>query len=203
MSRPDESLGAAFALIDRQLHLTRLLSAAKVDLFGDRETWICLKQEVEAAGKLADYTVRDFSQDGTISGKVTVTTHHSSKGRQFGAVIIPELVQQIFPAVPWIEKRLKQERRLFYVAFTRAKRLVSLVYGNQYRKRNGAMRATEVSQFVRESPSPPQERKSLKRRVPSGGGESEKARAVKRPLPCRGRGGNKWPIDASDFHPFT
>ncbi len=79
-----------------------------------------------------------------------VTTHHSSKGRQFAAVVIPELVQEVFPAAPWVEKNLKQERRLFYVAFTRAKRLVALVYGDKYRKRNNTVKQSGASQFVQE-----------------------------------------------------
>ncbi len=83
-------------------------------------------------------------------GKITLTTHHSSKGRQFGAVIIPELVEQVFPSVPWVAEKLRQERRLFYVAFTRAKRTVILVYGKSYRKRNGAVAEAGVSRFVRE-----------------------------------------------------
>jgi ATP-dependent exoDNAse (exonuclease V) beta subunit len=35
---------------------------------------------------------------------------------------------------PWVAERLSQERRLFYGAFTRAKRLVILISGDSYRK---------------------------------------------------------------------
>jgi superfamily I DNA/RNA helicase len=72
------------------------------------------------------------------------------KGRQFEAVVIPELVQEVFPAAPWVERQLKQERRLFYVAFTSAKKVVALVYGDQYRKRNNSVKQSGVSQFVLE-----------------------------------------------------
>lgn len=147
---PDQSLREGLELVDRRLKLSKLFSAAKVDFFGDKETWKALRHEVGAGGALAAYTIQDFSLDGKLFGKITLTTHHSSKGRQFGAVVIPELVQEVFPAAPWIEKRLKQERRLFYVAFTRAKKIVSLVYGNQYRKRDGSIKRTDASQFVRE-----------------------------------------------------
>jgi superfamily I DNA/RNA helicase len=147
---PDLSMRETLELLDRRLELSKLFSTIKVDLFGDKETWKTLLNEVETNGALAGYTLRDFSLDGKLIGKIMLTTHHSSKGRQFDAVVIPELVQEVFPAAPWVEKRLKQERRLFYVAFTRAKKIVSLVYGSQYRKRDGSMKRTDVSQFVRE-----------------------------------------------------
>ena len=62
--------------------------------------------------------------------------------------MIPELVQEVFPAAPWVERQLKQERRLFYVAFTRAKKLAALVYSDQYRKRNNSVKQSGASQFV-------------------------------------------------------
>jgi len=79
-----------------------------------------------------------------------LATDHSSKGRQFDAVVIPELVEQVFPAAPWIVERLRQERRLFYVAFTRAKKLVLLVSGESYRKANKQIVKTGESRFVAE-----------------------------------------------------
>ncbi len=150
LSRADGSLRQSLESVDRRLNLSRLFNLARVDLFGDKETWRVLQQETAPGGSLAAYTVRDFSLDGRIQGKITLTTHHSSKGRQFAAVVIPELIQEVFPAAAWIDKRLKQERRLFYVAFTRAKRLVALVYGDTYRKRDGTAKQSGVSQFVKE-----------------------------------------------------
>lgn len=150
LGRAERSLGDGLEFVDRKLRLSATLSAARADLFGDQETWRVLKQETTPHGALAAYTLVEFSVDGRVEGKITLTTHHSSKGRQFTAVLIPELVQEVFPAAPWIEKKLKEERRLFYVAFTRAKKLVALVYGDTYTKRNGTAKQSGVSQFVRE-----------------------------------------------------
>jgi len=147
---PEQSLRQGIDLLDDRLNLPALFGAAKVDLFGDRETWKVLRRETEDGKSLAAYTVGDFNIEGRKQGKLVVTTHHSSKGRQFVAVVIPELVQEVFPAVPWVEKNLKQERRLFYVAFTRAKRLVALVYGAKYQKRNNTVKQSGASQFVEE-----------------------------------------------------
>ncbi len=138
----------ALELLDQRLEVRTLLASAKVDLFGDRDTWGILLRETEEGKSLGSYTIGDFSTEGRKQGKLVVTTHHSSKGRQFEAVVIPELVQEVFPAAPWVERQLKQERRLFYVAFTRAKKLVALVYGDQYRKRNNSVKQSGVSQFV-------------------------------------------------------
>ena len=143
-----QSLRHALELLDQRLDVRTLLASAKVDLFGDRDTWDILLHETEGGKSLGSYTIGDFSTEGRKQGKLVVTTRHSSKGRQFEAVVIPELVQEVFPAAPWVERQLKQERRLFYVAFTRAKKLVALVYGDQYRKRNNSVKQSGVSQFV-------------------------------------------------------
>jgi len=148
--QPEQSLRKGIDLVDQQLNFSELFDAAKVDLFGDRETWQILRRETEDGKSLAAYTVSDFSIEGRKQEKLVVTTHHSSKGRQFAAVVIPELVQEVFPAAPWVEKNLKQERRLFYVAFTRAKKLVALVYADKYRKRNNTVKQSGASQFVQE-----------------------------------------------------
>jgi len=145
-----QSLRHALELLDKRLRVSALLASAKVDLFGDRDTWEVLQRETEDGKSLGSYTIGDFSTEGRKQGKLVVTTHHSSKGRQFEAVVIPELVQEVFPAAPWVERQLKQERRLFYVAFTRAKKVVALVHGDQYRKRNNSVKQSGVSQFVLE-----------------------------------------------------
>jgi DNA helicase II / ATP-dependent DNA helicase PcrA len=148
-ANPDERLKEFIGAIEDQLHI-RMALGRTVDIFGDLNALGVLVKGTSAGGPMEEYTVRDFALEGRAEGKITLTTHHSSKGRQFGAVVIPELVEQVFPAAAWVPEKLRQERRLFYVAFTRAKRTVILVYGNSYRKRNGAVVESGVSRFVRE-----------------------------------------------------
>jgi DNA helicase-2/ATP-dependent DNA helicase PcrA len=95
---------------------------------------------------LQDHTITDFATDAKLAGKVVVTTLHSSKGRQFDAVVLPGLVEGLVPSRRWnrrdrnypepIPASLSEDRRLFYVGFTRARKLVALVsaasYVNQY-----------------------------------------------------------------------
>ena len=53
---------------------------------------------------------------------VTLTTMHSAKGLEFGTVFVTSLVETIVPyGNPKIESEVEEERRLFYVAVTRAK----------------------------------------------------------------------------------
>lgn len=53
---------------------------------------------------------------------VTLTTMHSSKGLEFGTVFIPSIVDTVIPhGNPKADFEMEEERRLFYVAVTRAK----------------------------------------------------------------------------------
>jgi DNA helicase II / ATP-dependent DNA helicase PcrA len=81
-------------------------------------------------------TVAEFAGDAEAAGKVVVTTYHSSKGREWPYVILPGLQEGVVPGWPLDFGRpyppglayLAEERRLFYVALTRAKRAVVLIY---------------------------------------------------------------------------
>jgi DNA helicase-2/ATP-dependent DNA helicase PcrA len=146
---PHMPLSRIFKSLDKFLDISRLMKIPQ-DLYGDRDTWSSLSDSVEPGKPLDGYTAEDFSMEGKKQGKITLTTNHSSKGRQFPAIVIPELVNEVFPERPWDLRKLRWERRLFYVAFTRAKAVVALVFGNVYRKRNGDLRQTDISPFARE-----------------------------------------------------
>lgn len=55
--QPEQSLRQGIDLVDQHLDFSELLGAAKVDLFGDRETWQILRRETEDGKSLAAYTV--------------------------------------------------------------------------------------------------------------------------------------------------
>lgn len=149
LTDPAESLGTALCRLDKILGFSAALGKGP-DIYGDVTALDQLRQAVKPDGILFQYTVSDFGLAAKKKGKVVLATHHSSKGRQFNAVIIPELVEQVFPAAPWIGEKLRQERRLFYVAFTRAKKVVLLVSGELYRKANKQIVRTGESRFVDE-----------------------------------------------------
>lgn len=83
--------------------------------------------------------------------KVTMMTIHASKGLEFNNVFVVGLEEDLFPsAMAKNELRgLEEERRLFYVAMTRAKEFCMLTYAKS-RFRNGQINACNPSRFLRD-----------------------------------------------------
>jgi DNA helicase-2/ATP-dependent DNA helicase PcrA len=61
---------------------------------------------------------------------VKVMTIHSAKGLEFPAVFVVDLVEDVFPLTKKMasQKEIEEERRLCYVALTRAQKRLYLVY---------------------------------------------------------------------------
>lgn len=82
---------------------------------------------------------------------VTLMTVHSAKGLEFPLVFITGLEEDIFPLSPKFDSdsRLEEERRLFYVALTRAQQKVFLTYSRS-RYRFGEVAYQSKSRFLDE-----------------------------------------------------
>ncbi len=82
---------------------------------------------------------------------VTLMTVHSAKGLEFPLVFITGLEEDIFPLNPRFDSdsKLEEERRLFYVALTRAKQKVFLTYARS-RYRFGEVAYQSKSRFLDE-----------------------------------------------------
>ncbi|MFN8437846.1 MAG: 3'-5' exonuclease [Cytophagales bacterium] len=82
---------------------------------------------------------------------VTLMTVHSSKGLEFRNVYIVGLEEDLFPSQMMLGSRedLEEERRLFYVAITRAEKRLTLSYANT-RYRFGRLVPCEPSRFLDE-----------------------------------------------------
>lgn len=75
-----------------------------------------------------------LKSDPTGAAGVTLTTMHGAKGLEFTAVFLPSLMEGIVPHERAVES-MEEERRLFYVALTRAKgRLCLSASRNRYGK---------------------------------------------------------------------
>ena len=92
----------------------------------------------------------DVDDDET-SNKIALMTVHSAKGLEFPHVYVTGMEENLFPSggMMALPADIEEERRLFYVALTRAKVSVDLSFA-QTRLRNGKHEANAVSRFVRE-----------------------------------------------------
>jgi DNA helicase-2/ATP-dependent DNA helicase PcrA len=84
---------------------------------------------------------------------VKLMTIHSAKGLEFPVVFVGGLEETLFPNAMSINTReeLEEERRLFYVAVTRAKQRLWLTYANT-RYRFGNLSQNDPSRFINELP---------------------------------------------------
>ncbi len=94
-------------------------------------------------------TDTDTEDDG--SPKVTLMTVHAAKGLEFDAVFVTGMEDELFPNAnaKLYPREMEEERRLFYVAVTRAKRFCYLSYAAT-RFRFGSLQFSEISPFIGE-----------------------------------------------------
>ncbi len=134
--------------INSSLSIQALLSSSKIRP-DEKDTWVAM-MEAFGEGDLADFLVEDIAGCGAHSNNLVITTLHSSKGQQFDVVIIPGMEEGRLPRYNRLSgEALKEERRTFYVAFTRARFAVYILYSGWYpvswgQQRNGP------SRFVKE-----------------------------------------------------
>ena len=89
--------------------------------------------------------------DEDASNKIALMTVHSSKGLEFPHVYIVGMEENLFPSGGWLasESEIEEERRLCYVAMTRAKSTLSLAFA-QSRMRHGKTESNSPSRFISE-----------------------------------------------------
>ncbi len=85
--------------------------------------------------------------------KVTLMTVHSAKGLEFPCVFVVGMEENLFPSIQSLNSRsdLEEERRLFYVAITRAQKKLTLSFAES-RYRWGNLTTCEPSRFIQEIP---------------------------------------------------
>lgn len=143
-----------------------------------------IKEFVESADEdetayLSDFMVdvallTDADQDSEEDrDKVTLMTIHASKGLEFPYVYIVGLEENLFPSQLALNSRseLEEERRLFYVAITRAEKQATLSYASS-RFRWGNIVTSEPSRFIEEIDPEHLEIQNPTRSTSFGGGRS-------------------------------
>src|SRR4051794_6802932 len=130
-------------------------------------------------GELGDKTLGSYLQQITLltdadddkenSDVVKMMTIHAAKGLEFACVFVGGIEETLFPSAMSINTReeLEEERRLFYVAVTRAKKHLWLTYANT-RYRFGQLVQNEPSRFIEELPE-----QYLDRRFAGGGARNQ------------------------------
>ena len=94
----------------------------------------------------------DQDQEGDENtDKVTLMTVHAAKGLEFGAVFVVGLEEELFPSAMSKDnpRAIEEERRLFYVAITRAERHCTLSFARS-RFKNGQTTMCIPSRFLRD-----------------------------------------------------
>ena len=114
-------------------------------------------------GELVDKSLGGYLQQITLltdadekdpnADTVKLMTIHAAKGLEFSVVFVAGLEEMLFPNALSINTReeLEEERRLFYVAITRAKKRLWITYANT-RYRFGSLVQNEPSRFIDELP---------------------------------------------------
>ena len=115
------------------------------------------QKEVDGArGALAEFLedvalATDLDKDTGDDDRVALMTIHLAKGLEFPHVFIVGMEEDLFPSAMSMNTRseLEEERRLFYVALTRAEHQAYLTYA-QSRYRWGKLVDSEPSRFIEE-----------------------------------------------------
>lgn len=118
---------------------------------------------VQLMNELPDATLFDFleqtalvsdidSYDGE-TDRVSLMTMHSAKGLEFPIVFMVAVEDNVFPSMMSISEpsEMEEERRLAYVAITRAKKRLYITH-TSYRMLYGRTSANKLSTFAREIP---------------------------------------------------
>lgn len=130
-----------------------------------QEKWECLSELVNFATRY--YTIETFLMDtqltsecsgkNALGGKVSILTIHSAKGLEWDIVFIPSIVENIIPLERSINSGnckggLDEERRLLYVAMTRAKKQLFLTHCRKIMN-FGKTAIVELSRFLKDLPN--------------------------------------------------
>lgn len=134
--------------VERYQNIEELLAGIKA--FSGESTEDDLKTLPEFLMDVALLTDADQDKDED-QNKITMMTIHSSKGLEFPHVFLVGLEENLFPSQMALNTRseLEEERRLFYVAITRAEKTCTISYASS-RFVFGNLQSSEPSRFITE-----------------------------------------------------
>ena len=132
---------------DRFENVAELLTS--IEEFSNRDPEANLSRFLEDVSLQTDIDHWNDSEN-----RVTMMTVHSSKGLEFPVVFIAGLDEGLFPIFGSLDdkKELEEERRLFYVALTRAQEKVYLLFATNRRRMGAEIMNGIPSRFISEIP---------------------------------------------------
>lgn len=206
MMRNDTSIEGMGRLENFQALLDGIKSFVEEDTLIDTDTLPdkTLATYLQNIALLTDF---DSNEEKDNTDVVTLMSVHAAKGLEFKSVFVVGLEEKLFPS--WMSmdsvEGMDEERRLFYVAITRAEQFLTLSYTNT-RYRYGKMTMNEPSRFLTEVPSESVESTTYSRRSEKSEYDPlERQRAkVSGITPVRKRGTVKFSkpkVDPSTFKP--
>lgn len=141
--------------ISRQQNLEELLNAATEFVEGKmeegEEAAVTMSDFLSEASLATDQDMTGDTGDGQTQERVTLMTVHAAKGLEFANVFIVGVEEDLFPSMMSQESlaQIEEERRLLYVAITRAKRFCMMSFAKS-RFRNGQTVYPKPSRFLRD-----------------------------------------------------
>lgn len=137
-------------IISRYANVQELAAVAEKNKYVGRDGLMKFLEDialVEEAKEVAD------DVQGPVRGKVSLMSIHAAKGLEFGTVFLAGLEEGIFPHNRSLENpiQMQEERRLFYVAITRAKEHLYLS-SSRKRQLGSLMIETVPSQYIADIP---------------------------------------------------
>ncbi len=204
--RKDQSIEGMARLENLQALLDGIKSFVEEDTLIDTDTLPdkTLATYLQNIALLTDF---DSNEEKNNTDVVTLMSVHAAKGLEFKSVFVVGLEKELFPSFMSMDSMegMDEERRLFYVAITRAEQFLTLSYANT-RYRYGKMKMNEPSIFLTEIPAESVENTSYSRRSEKSEYDPlERQRArVSGIVPVRKRGTAKFTrpkMDPSKFRP--
>ncbi|AEF43163.1 ATP-dependent helicase [Hoyosella subflava] len=146
----DTSAGEFVETVMTIMESTGALNALRSD---DANELVHMREALDPSGEMSHFSVRDLGRLRLRDGRVEVSTMSASKGLEFDHVFIAALEQGKLPffnsargSAAWNE-----DRRKFYVSFTRARETVEVLYSGWYMTKWGSRKSNGPSVFLRES----------------------------------------------------
>lgn len=133
--------------VSKQENLQELLSGVKEFVDGKLEQGIEAVSLSDFLGEVSLLTDQDTTKEN--EDAVTLMTVHAAKGLEFDNVFVVGVEEELFPSAMAMDSReqIEEERRLLYVAITRARLNCTISYA-QSRFRNGQTKPTQRSRFI-------------------------------------------------------